>query len=182
VRSAAKGAEQRLTRRHFESCAPAIGKQLGGVNHVLQQLVDRLPNIVRSIAAAAQAVARRYKKRNLDRIHKVEEAEFQKALQAEQKAAQAAETIPAVQVLDTSAFDKTGLWRSDDVDLVQRAKALYSQAEPASYDRHMLDQEISKAMGEAVSRIRATEPKANHFGVEHAIKMEQNGVRGAMEQ
>lgn len=174
--SAIQGAERRVARNHVESCAPAVGKQLGNVNQILQQLVDYFPNIGRTIAAAAQAVARRYKKRNLDRIHKVEETEFQKVLQAEQKAAQAAEKIPAVQVLDTSAFDKTGLWRSDDVDLVQRAKALYSQAEPASYDRQMLDQEISKAMSEAVSHIRATEPKANHFGVEHTIKMEQNAA------
>ena len=172
--SAIQGAKRREFGKHLDGCSKAVGKQLGNVNHVLQQLVSHLPNIVRSIAAAAQAVARRYKKRNLDRIHKVEEAEFQKALQAEQKAAQAAEKIPAMQVLDTSAFDKTGLSRSDDVDLVQRAKALYSQAGPASYDRQMLDQEISKAMSEAVSKIRATEPKANHFWVEHTIKMEQN--------
>ena len=40
----------------------------------------------------------------------------------------------------------------------------------------MLDQEISKAMSWAVSHIRATEPKANHFGVEHTIKTEQNAA------
>lgn len=63
VRSAAKGAEQRLTRRHFESSAPAVAKQLGNVGHVLQQLVDHLPAIVKSIATAAQAVARQVTKR-----------------------------------------------------------------------------------------------------------------------
>jgi len=61
--SAIQGAKRRVARSYLESCAPAIGKQLGKVNYVLQQLVDHLPNIVRSIAAAAQAVARQVAKR-----------------------------------------------------------------------------------------------------------------------
>lgn len=61
--SAIQGAERRVARNHLESCSKAVGKQLGGVNHVLQQLVDRLPNIVKTIDAAARAVARQVAKR-----------------------------------------------------------------------------------------------------------------------
>ena len=58
LEGAVQGAERRVARNHLEGCAPAVAKQLGNVNHVLQQLVQYLPRIAHSIAAAAKAVTK----------------------------------------------------------------------------------------------------------------------------
>lgn len=168
---AAKGAERRVARSHLESSVTAVGKQLGSVNHVLQQLVDRLPAIVKSIASASRAVAQRF----IERVAKASEQPQQAAPVAAKAITAAVQEKPPEAVLrDVSAFDKTGLRHTGDLDLVQRAKELFSQNKPDSFEQYTLFNDISKAMGSAVGEIRVTEPKANQFGVEHAIKQEQN--------
>lgn len=57
AQSAVRGAQRRVARNYVESSAGAVGAQLGHVNHVLQQLVERFPNVVRSVAGAAYQVA-----------------------------------------------------------------------------------------------------------------------------
>ena len=164
---AIEGTRRRVARSHLESCAAAFAKQLGRVDKVLQQAGRLFTGVVSTLATAAKEVIQRGIELNLDRIHKVEEAEFQKALQAEQ----AAKTIPTVQV---SRFDKTGLWRSDDLDLVNRAKELFAQPKPDGYARYMLSQDLSKAMSAAVREIRDTEPRHASADAERTIKAEQN--------
>ena len=78
--------------------------------------------------------------------------------------------------MDTSAFDKTGLRRSDDLDLVKRAKELFRQPTPDGYARYMLSQDLSKAMSAAVREINATEPQASAVDAERTIKDDQNAA------
>ena len=158
--SAVQGAERRVARSHLEGCTQAVGKQLGRVSRVLQQLVDRLPNLVHSIATAAKAVVIKFNQKAIthDRANHSDELKLD----------------ATVHQVDTTAFDKTGLVRRDDLDLVQRAKALYSQPKADGFKQYTLVNDIRKAMMAAVIEIRETEPKSNPFGAEHTIKAAQN--------
>lgn len=158
--SAVQGAERRVARSHLEGCTQAVGKQLGRVSRVLQQLVDRLPNLVHAIATAAKAVVIKFNQKAIthDRANHSEELKLD----------------ATVHQVDTTAFDKTGLVRRDDLDLVQRAKVLFSQPKADGFKQYTLVNDIRKAMMAAVIEIRETEPKANPFGAEHTIKAAQN--------
>lgn len=171
VGSAVQGAERRVARSHLESSAPAVGAQLGQARHLLQQLVSYLPRVVETIAAAAKAVTKQ-----LQQAAAKASERPTAAAPAPAKAipTPAPEKPPAPVLVDTSAFDKTGLRRSDDLDLVKRAKELFAQPKPDGYARYMLSQDLSKAMSAAVREINATEPQASAVDAERTIKTEQN--------
>ena len=62
LEGAVQGAERRVARNHLEGCAPAVAKQLGRVDKVLQQASRLFTGVVGSLATAAQTVARQIQK------------------------------------------------------------------------------------------------------------------------
>jgi len=114
---AAKGAERRVARSHLESSVTAVGKQLGSVNHVLQQLVDRLPAIVKSIASASRAVVQQF----IDRAAKAPERPPVAAPVAAKAITAVAQEKPPAVVLDPALTeaDRKLIVRLDDA--IERA-------------------------------------------------------------
>ena len=190
---AGEGAERRVARSHIESSAPAVREQLEQARHLFQQLVRYLPRVVETIAAAAKAVTQREAARQAHQAaqeareaRRQAEAEAQReaAAQARQEAHESAEakkkainTKLTVAPLVDSPFDKTGLHRSDDLELVRRAQELFSQPLPDGYARHMLQRDISSAMSAAVREISDTEPRRHATAdAERTIKDDQNAA------
>jgi hypothetical protein len=171
IGAAVAGAERRVFRENINRSAPAVKQQLGTVNRVVQQAVEFFPAVVRAIAAAAKEVTQQLQKAAAKASERPTAAA---PAPAKAIPTPAPEKPPAPVLVDTSAFDKTGLRRSDDLDLVKRAKELFSQPKPDGYARHMLSQDISKAMSSAVRKIRETEPQQASFDAERTIKTEQN--------
>jgi hypothetical protein len=165
IGAAVAGAERRVFRENINRSAPAVKQQLGTVNRVVQQAVEFFPAVVRAIAAAAKEVTQQ--------LQKAAAKASERPTAAAPVQAKAIPT-PAPVLVDTSAFDKTGLRRSDDLDLVKRAKELFAQPKPDGYARYMLSQDLSKAMSAAVREINATEPQASAVDAERTIKTEQN--------
>lgn len=62
IGSTIEGAERRVARSHLESSAPAVRDQLGQAHHLFQQLVEYLPRVVTTIAAAEKEVTQQLQK------------------------------------------------------------------------------------------------------------------------
>ena len=166
LESAAKGAERREFGKHLEVSAPAVAKQLGNVGHVLQQLVEHFPNLVRSIAAAVQAVAQQVAKRLAKAPEQPKQAAPAKAITPPEQPPTAAQHPE----IDCIAFQNAA-----DKALAERTKALYvCTTPPGEAQRQQLAIDIQAAISDAVATSRATEPKLNPALIEREIKADQN--------
>ena len=104
------------------------------------------------------------------------EAEAQQARAAAEAKKKAINTKLTVAPLVDSPFDKAGLHRSDDLELVRRAQELFSQPQPDGYARYTLQRDISSAMSAAVREISDTDPRHATSGAERTIKDDQNAA------
>ena len=117
--------------------------------------------------AAEQAQAAREAARQVQADQQAREAEAKK---------KAINTKLTVAPLVDSPFDKTGLHRSDDLELVRRAKELFSEPQLDGYARYMLQRDISSAMSAAVREMRDTDPRHATADAERTIKEQQNAA------
>ena len=184
LESAAKGAERREFGKHLEVSAPAVREQLGSVNRILQQLVERLPNVVKTITAAVQAVA--------TLVGQAQRKRQQAAQQIQARPQQASAPAPTVvepaltdsdraliALLDAAADqrdDKKAMAGLVKLDALRAAAAsAYSRASPTEFDWNRADQEAKNAT-EAAAQL-AVNAAAVARGVTTAVPYPQ-GVSG----
>jgi hypothetical protein len=180
--SAAKRAERREFRKHLESGTPAVAKQLRPINRVVQQLVEFLPAVISTIAAAAKAVtqqaqARQDARETFRQVQAAEQARRQ--AQAQQQARQEAEAR-ARQEAAAEAKAKAeqqkkavaGLVTEREQELAARTLAALQKDDHRELERCYMQAGVLRR--EALQDLADASPQpVNRLAIEHRIKQEQ---------
>lgn len=107
---ACDGAERRVIERHLEGGTPAVTKQLGKVGRVIQQLSERIPLLIRTVAKAittvTEDVAKRLQKKSQMLANALTETDRQKIDRIDELIDRAAKGDAWAMKNLPSAFDK----------------------------------------------------------------------------